>query len=133
MTESRNAAGGDRKKRKPVITSADVSGASIATLVATVGFNLGAGTWPGRICMLSSPWLVLVLPWLVAVLMDVGDAKLKNWQYMLRRKQLIKLAESIQSPSHKKKLLTSAHEADLEHAERIIESMRGAAPDVSES
>ncbi|MFJ1546412.1 hypothetical protein [Streptomyces sp. NPDC088246] len=68
MAEGNSTAAGTGKKRKPVITAADVSGASIATLMVSVGVSLGTNTWPGKICTWSSPWLVLILPWLIGVL-----------------------------------------------------------------
>ncbi|MFE3772178.1 hypothetical protein [Streptomyces sp. NPDC059122] len=101
--------------------------------MVSFGVALGINAWAGKVCTWSSPWLVLVLPWLIGVLIDAGDAKLKYWQYKVRRKQLIQLAESTQNPAQKKKLLALAHAADLEHAERIIESMRGVAAEPAES
>ncbi|MER6049290.1 hypothetical protein ABT168_17850 [Streptomyces sp. NPDC001793] len=71
--------------------------------------------------------MALVLPWLIGVLIDDADAKPKYWQYKVRGKQLLQLAESTENPAQMKKLLALAHAAGLEHAERIVEGMRGAA------
>ena len=75
-------------RRRPYITASGVSGASIASVVLTIGWNIGPDTLLGKICIGSTPWLVLVLPLPISAVINALDDSAKNWQYERQRKRL---------------------------------------------
>ncbi|MCI3276268.1 hypothetical protein [Streptomyces cylindrosporus] len=122
---------GKKPERKPVITADKISGASVATLVVTIGWNIGANTWPGRACIWAAPWLVLFLPMMMATVINYLDDSLKNWQFNTQRKRLVELANREPNSATSRKIRAQLAAADLEHAERIRQRMRGTDPETS--
>ncbi|MFE2630688.1 hypothetical protein ACFXDP_22575 [Streptomyces sp. NPDC059374] len=129
MTQSGSETKTDREVQ---IKPSDISGASIATLVVTLGWNLGTTTWPGKICLWSAPWLVLVLPFIVSTLISVGDDALKHWQWEQQDKRLQKLHDKATTEEDKAAIRAEMHAARLEHITRIRSRMRGADPEPKE-
>ncbi|GAA0664800.1 hypothetical protein GCM10009548_36020 [Streptomyces malaysiensis subsp. malaysiensis] len=113
------------KAEKSVIVAADISGASIATLMLNLGFTLGKSTWGGRICIWGSPWLVLILPPMLVILIQIWDSKLRKMQYRSERKELLKMAKEAKTEKARKEFLARAHQLDLERADYIARKIRG--------
>ncbi|MFJ6930874.1 hypothetical protein ACIQUP_26685 [Streptomyces nigra] len=124
MTTTEERRGRD-KAEKPIVVAADISGASIATLMLNLGFTLGKNTWGGRLCIWGSPWLVLVLPPLLVILIQLWDSKLRKWQYRSERKELLKMAKEAKTEKARKEFLARAHKLDLERADYIERKIRG--------
>ncbi|MCX5227530.1 hypothetical protein [Streptomyces sp. NBC_00233] len=112
------------KAEKPIIVAADISGASIATLMLNLGFSLGKDTWPGKVCIWGSPWLVLILPPLLVILLQVLDSKLRKMQYRSERKEILRMAKEAKTEKARKEFLARAHQLDLERADYIARKVR---------
>lgn len=113
------------KTEKPVSVAADISGASIATLMLNAGFSIGKDTWPGRVCIWGSPWLVLILPPVLIIVIQLLDSKLRKMQYRSERKELLKMAKEAKTEKARKEFQTRAHQLDLERADHIARKIRG--------
>lgn len=112
------------KPEKPVIVAADISGASIATLMLNLGFSLGKNTWPGRICIWGSPWLVLALPPILVILLQILDSKLRKMQYRSERKEILRMAKEAKTEKARREFLARAHQLDLDRADYIARKVR---------
>ncbi|MFE0135976.1 hypothetical protein ACFWY6_31050 [Streptomyces sp. NPDC059037] len=107
------------KLRKQRITHEEFSGASIAGLVVTVGYNLGAATWPGKICIWSSPVLVLLLPILFAAVLNRVDSRLVDSQYRKYVKELKRMVKEATNPEHRAEIEKMLHATEKDQAQRL--------------
>jgi len=123
----------DKKVRARSIHAEDVSSVGVAGLVVTVGFNLGANTWPGKCLIWSSLFLVLLLPPLVAAALNVVDDRLRYWQWKGLRNRLQKTLDKTTDADSRRLLQAEIHKADLELAKILVESMRGIHAEKAES
>ncbi|MFG2270754.1 hypothetical protein ACGFNY_13425 [Streptomyces chartreusis] len=134
MTHVSSAEPGSGESRRTFIAASEISGASVASLVLTIGWNIGTDSLPGKICIWSAPWLVLVLPLVISTMINVIDDALKHWQYERQRKRLYSMvAKAGYDAALQKKLMKQIEAADVEHAARILQRMRSADPEVSGS
>ncbi|MGW0290611.1 hypothetical protein [Streptomyces tuirus] len=107
------------KLRKQRITPEEFSGASIAGLVVTVGYNLGPTTWPGKVCIWSSPVLVLLLPILFAAVLNRIDNRLVDSQYRKYVKELKRMVKEATNPEHRAELEKMLHATEKDQAQRL--------------
>jgi hypothetical protein len=107
------------KLRKQRISAEEFSGASIAALVVTVGYNVGPTTWPGRICIWSSPLLVLLLPILFAAMINWADARITESQYKKHHRSLRKMIDKASDDGHRAYLETQLHATEKAQAQRL--------------
>ncbi|NGO81661.1 hypothetical protein G6045_39330 [Streptomyces sp. YC504] len=114
-----------KKVRSRKIQAEDISSAGIASLVVTAGFNLGANTWPGKLLIWSSIFIVLLLPPLVAAALNVIDDALKYWQWKSLRNSLEKILHKTADPVARAKLEEDIKKADQELSTTTLETMRG--------
>ncbi|MEU4843881.1 hypothetical protein [Streptomyces gilvosporeus] len=115
----------EQKVRPRPINVADISSAGIATLMVTIGFNLGSSTWPGKICIWSAPWLVLCLPPIIAAFLSTLDDRLKHWQWKGHRKRLKALHDQTTDKEVRREIMAAINMADKELSARLVEGMRG--------
>ncbi|MFF1680926.1 hypothetical protein ACFVYG_33415 [Streptomyces sp. NPDC058256] len=107
------------KLRKQRITSEEFSGASIAGLVVTVGYNLGPATWSGKVCIWSSPVLVLLLPIVFAALLNRIDNRLVDSQYRKYVKELKRMVKDATNPEHRAEIEKMLHATEKDQAQRL--------------
>ncbi|MFE5240450.1 MULTISPECIES: hypothetical protein [unclassified Streptomyces] len=106
-------------KSKKLLTPADFSSASIAGTVVTVGYNLGATTWPGKICIWSTPLLILLLPIIFAAFVNRVDNRMARSQSAVHLKELRRMIEKEKDETQRAKLQETFNRAQQDKANRL--------------
>ncbi|PIM70839.1 hypothetical protein CTU88_20220 [Streptomyces sp. JV178] len=107
------------KLRKQRITPEEFSGASIAGMVVTIGYNLGPATWAGKVCIWSSPVLVLLLPVVFSAILNRIDNRLVESQYRKYHRTLKKMVKEAKNDEHRSELEKMLHATEKDQAQRL--------------
>lgn len=99
-----------------------LSAVGVATFCVTLGYTLGASTWPGKSAIWITPLAILFVPTMLARGVDRLDIWREKQDYARYRRQLVRLSKKKGiSDEHKKKILKKIEDLDMTRVKRIEE------------
>lgn len=118
----------NKKRRATKLDYAEresISRTGVATCMVTIGYTLGATTWPGRLLIWPIPVAILFIPKMIARIFDRWDERSERKDYVNHRKELVSIyRQPGLSKEHKDDLRKEIEELDMNRAKRINEKAK---------